>query len=570
MKKATYLILYLLIVQSIYATTYNVGPSQTYTELGDVPWISLIAGDIVQIHWRSMPYAEKIFLRGQGTEVNPIIIRGIPNTNGDLPVLTGENATTNAQFASYFSSQYTEDLSLFLIYRGPNDSWSDYKPKHLIIEYLEITGVKPEHTFTDQFGNVRNYSNFGTGICAIVCENLTIRHCKIHHNSQGIFTNTNGDENQISRDLLIEYNEIWDNGNVDDDKHHNIYAQAAGTIIQYNKIGSLVPGSLGSSLKDRSSGTIIRYNWIESSSRAIDLVECQEGCHILTEEPNYHDAYVYGNVIENDITQSPFASSMIHFGYDNSSVNAKRGSLFFYNNTVYIKGDTSDYWYVNLFDVTDDNNSLTMEGSLEMHNNIIHKNGTTNLRLMRDGGTIEFYTNNWLQNDYTALGYQATANVVYTTQPILGVTPDFIDVTNKNFELINSSSCVDIATSMIGIVDTDYLPTMEYKHPANGVVRVMTGSAFDIGAFEYKNVLTTDSDEFDTSVTVYPNPAKNSFTIKIKNDSIDNVVIYSELGQELRRLNTSLINISDFNGGIYFVKISTKNGKNVIKKMIKR
>ena len=36
--------------------TYNVGPGQTYTELTDVPWLSLQAGDVVSIHYRNTPY----------------------------------------------------------------------------------------------------------------------------------------------------------------------------------------------------------------------------------------------------------------------------------------------------------------------------------------------------------------------------------------------------------------------------------------------------------------------------------------------------------------------------------
>jgi len=570
MKKATYFIFYFFIVQSVYATTYNVGPGQTYTELGTVPWISLTAGDIVQIHWRSTPYPTKVFLRAQGTADNPIIIRGIPNSSGDLPILTAENAITDSQFNGYFSAQWTENLSMFLIYRGSNDSWDNYKPKHIIFEYLEFTGTKPEHTFTDQFGNTRNYSSFGTAICAIVCENLTIRHCKIHHNSQGIFTNTNGDEGQISRDLLIEYNEIWANGNVGDDHHHNIYSQAAGTIIQYNKIGSLIPGCLGSSLKDRSSGTVIRYNQIETSSRTIDLVECEEGCNVLTQEPDYDNVYIYGNLLINDITQDPAASSMIHFGFDNQSTHAKRGNLNFYNNTVYIVGNQNNYWYVNLFDIPDDNDSTTQEGTAVMYNNIIHKNGTTELRLMRDGGAINFHTNNWLQNDYVELGYQASANVIYTTNPILGTNPEFIDTVTKDFELIDTSQCIDVGTSMVGIVPTEHLPTMEYKNPASGIARVMTGSAFDIGAFEYKNVLTTDSDEFDTSITIYPNPTENTFTIHINNDTFEKGIIYNNLGQEVTEIKTNKVNVSNLSAGIYFTKIFTENGKTVIKKIIKR
>eukprot|EP00957_Ditylum_brightwellii_P041361 3132130-Ditylum_brightwellii.AAC.1 len=52
-------------------TTYNVGPSQTYTKIGDVPLDTLQPGSATQ----------------------PIVISGVPDeTTGDLPIINGENA----------------------------------------------------------------------------------------------------------------------------------------------------------------------------------------------------------------------------------------------------------------------------------------------------------------------------------------------------------------------------------------------------------------------------------------------------------------------------------------------
>ncbi|MEE9438177.1 MAG: T9SS type A sorting domain-containing protein [Saprospiraceae bacterium] len=467
-----------------FSIEYNVGPGQTYTEVGEAPWISLQAGDIINIHWRSTPYPTKVFMRAQGTADNPVIIRGIPNSAGELPILTGENAVTDPQFTSdHFDPVWTETLSMFLIFRAQTDNYNTYKPKHITFEYLELTGVKPEHTFTDQFGQIRNYNIFGTAINAIVCENLTVRKCKIHHNSQGIFTNTNGNEGQISRNLLIEYNEIGENGNVGDDRHHNIYAQSAGTIIQYNKITPLIPGALGSSLKDRSSGTIVRYNWIEASSRVLDLVETEDGYDILSNEPDNDNVFIYGNIIINDITTLPLSSSMIHFGHDNSPGSAKRGTMHFFNNTVYIKGDQTDYWYVNLFDIVDDDNVSTTEASIDMYNNIVHKDGTTNLRLMRDGGAVTLYENNWLQDDYAELGYEASAIVTYDTDPILGTDPGFENVAILDFALSETSSCIDIAGPIPSSLDL-YPLDEEYILHANSAPRVAIGGALDLGAIE--------------------------------------------------------------------------------------
>ncbi len=478
-----------LFSQNLSATDYHVGPDQSYTELGDLPWLTLQPGDRVLIHWRNEPYAEKIFVRVSGTSEAPIIIRGVPDANGNLPVITGENATTNSQFVGYFSSQWTEDLGLFLIHRNNNvEPYDDssYKPSHIIFEYLELTGAKPGNFFYDQFGNQRNYNSFSSAIHALESNNLTVRHCKIYDNAQGIFTNSNGNtEGQISRNTLIEYNEIWGNGNADSDgTEHNVYIQSAGTIIQYNRFGSLRPGSVGANIKDRSAGTIIRYNWIEGSARLLDLVETEDAQEIMMNEPDYHDVYVYGNIFVNDMTKSPFGTNMIHFGHDNSPVEAKRGTLYFYNNTVYIKGNLDNSWYVRLFDIYDDGNASTTEASIALYNNIIHRDGTTHLQLMRDAGTLEFFANNWITEDYEELGYGATAQVVYHTQPITGTEPGFIDALGEDFTLTGTSQAVDQSGSFPENITTNYPLDQEYVKHADVIARPVQGNAMDLGAFE--------------------------------------------------------------------------------------
>ncbi len=492
------------------ATTYKVGPEHEYKTLGAVPWLKLAAGDTVLIHWREQPYAAKIFIRAAGTADNPVVIRGVPNASGELPIITGANATTDAQFAGYFSSQWTEDLGLFLIDRNrrvePRDS-EDYKPSHIVIEFLALTGVKPENTFTDQFGNIRNYNNFSSAIHALVVDDLTVRHCKIYDNAQGIFTNSNGTtEGYISRNTLIEYNQIWGNGNADDNgKEHNLYIQSAGTIIQYNYMGSLRAGSYGANIKDRSSGTVIRYNWIEGSARMLDLVETEDAREIIMQEPDYHDVYVYGNIFVNDMTRETFGVNLIHYGHDNTPEEAKRGTLYFYHNTVHIKGDTDIYWYNRLFDVTTD------DGKVALYNNIIYKEGTTHLELMRDRGTLTFYANNWIQEGYTELAYQSAARVNYVAQPTTGTDPGFADPAANDYRLVRGSDCLDAAGELPANVVEKHPLTLQYVHKAGAVERTIMGQAADLGAFEADFVSSVRAQSLpgETNVRLlpnYPNP----------------------------------------------------------------
>src|SRR5271169_4033626 len=73
------------------ATVYNVGPGQTYTTIGAVPWESLAAGDTVNIYYQATPYYEKVDIGVVGTPANPVTINGVPDSSGDLPIIDGNN-----------------------------------------------------------------------------------------------------------------------------------------------------------------------------------------------------------------------------------------------------------------------------------------------------------------------------------------------------------------------------------------------------------------------------------------------------------------------------------------------
>src|SRR5688572_12587881 len=76
--------------------TFEVGPGRAYTSIGAVPWESLQAGDTVRIHWRATPYREKWVIARQGTAALPIVVQGVAGSNGALPVISGDGATTRS------------------------------------------------------------------------------------------------------------------------------------------------------------------------------------------------------------------------------------------------------------------------------------------------------------------------------------------------------------------------------------------------------------------------------------------------------------------------------------------
>ena len=75
-------------------------------------------------------------------------------------------------------------------------------------------------------------------------EHITIRNNVLHDSGNGLFVGSA--EPNISRDILIEGNWIYDNGNVGSIYEHNTYTEAIGIIYQFNYFGaaaSLAPAA---------------------------------------------------------------------------------------------------------------------------------------------------------------------------------------------------------------------------------------------------------------------------------------------------------------------------------------
>ena len=73
----------------------------------------------------------------------------------------------------------------------------------------------------------------------------------------------------------------------------------------------------------------------------------------------------------------------------------------------------------------------------------------------------------------------------------------------------------------------------------------------------------------ENQIFVYPNPVKNIINIKIDNNEIKKIMICDFLGKIVLETNKNKIDFSNNQEGIYFVKIITKKGVSINKKIIK-
>jgi hypothetical protein len=233
---------------------FDVGPGQTFSELTQVPWLSLRGGDVVNIHYRPEPYRTKLLISAQASARAPIVVNGVTDAQCRRPVITGENAVPSddaARRGAY--NQWTEALATILLW-GP---WGQ-KPRFIEIRNLAITGARAGVEFRKQDGGTGRFGAGSSGIHGAAVEDILIENCEISGNGNGIFVNTKNDsEQETSYRITMRRNLLHNNGNVGRWFEHNLYVQAVRPLYEGNYLGQLIPGAVGSSLKDRSSGTIM-------------------------------------------------------------------------------------------------------------------------------------------------------------------------------------------------------------------------------------------------------------------------------------------------------------------------
>lgn len=462
--------------------TFDVGPGQEHADLSTVPWLTLQSGDVVNIHPREAPYATKFALRAQGSADAPVIINGVTDAKCNRPVITGAGATTAADAvgSGYFETpggEIVERLGTVVIYRGANDAYG-HKPSNIRIQNLKIMGASSSQKFVGHDGKAMGYAKGAAAIYAVVVDNLVIENCEITRSDSGVFVNTKNDAfAETSTFVTLRFNHIYNNGVPGSYLEHNVYMQAVRPLIEGNYIGQLVPGAKGSSLKDRSSGTVIRYNHVVAAARALDLVEAEGGLSTMQADPLYPHAWVFGNLIVSDWDNPGQSSaSLIHWGGDNTPKNFRTGTLYFYQNTVLSRIAKNQFWYVTIFDLP------SAQQRVEAWSNVFAHYRNADYRLA-NAGKIVLSGTNWLPKGWTAAGASVQSD---------GRILDGADVRlNVDASLQEGSPAVDRGTTTdgpgfpAGTNASALRPTHTYRHVGRIGTRQILGAAPDLGAFEF-------------------------------------------------------------------------------------
>ncbi|MCB1037022.1 MAG: polysaccharide-degrading enzyme, partial [Acidobacteria bacterium] len=442
------LLLSVLSSVSAVAVEYHVGPGQPLAAIGDVPWAGLAAGDRVMIHWRAAPYQEKWVINRQGTAAQPIRIEGVRGPGGERPVIQGDGAVTPAGL-----NFWNEERGVIKI--GGSNTPPDGLPSYIVIEGLEIRSGRPPYTFTNDGGGTQAYVDNAAAIYVEKAEHLTIRDCVLHDAGNGLFIGAFDGQTQ---DILIEGNYFYDNGIVGSAFEHNTYTEALGITYQFNRFGPLRTGADGNNLKDRSAGLVVRYNWIESGNRQLDLVESDSA--VLIADPRYRKTFVYGNVlIEPDGAGN---SQIVHYGGDNgNAASYRKGNLYFFHNTL-VSTRTGNTTLLRL---------STQDETADVRNNILLVTAAGNrLAMMNADGTLDL-SHNWTKAGWVGSHGTLTGTINDDGTGVTGTDPGFADLGTQDFALVPGADAEDAGGPLHAATLPDHLPVRHYVVHQGSVAR---------------------------------------------------------------------------------------------------
>jgi len=446
------------------ATVYEVGTNQPLQAISEVPWQSLVAGDTVLIYWRTNAYHEKWVICRQGSSNAPITVRGVANAAGDLPIIDGRDATTSTNLDFWNGQRGVLKI-------GGANKPPDTTPSYIVVEDLDIRSGRPPYTFTNHSGGIEMYASNAAAVYIEKGQHVTIRNCTLRDCGNGLFA---GSYSGLSTNLLVEYCMIFNNGISNRIYEHNNYTEVSGITFQYNYFGPLREGCDGNNLKDRSAGTVIRYNVIVDGNRQLDLVDSDD----LWQMPLYSNTYVYGNVLIEETDAGN--RQMVHYGGDSGNVDEyRKGTLHFFNNTVISKRTDR----TTLFRLSTNNEKADCFG------NVLYVTLSGNTLAMLDETGLLLLQDNWTKPGWVGSHGTVTGTITNWGGNITSDWPGFADEATDDYHLTNDSVCVDMKTNSPS-VEPDF----------DGVERPLDGNndgvpAPDIGAFEFVHpTADTDSD----------------------------------------------------------------------------
>ena len=123
---------------------------------------------------------------------------------------------------------------------------------------------------------------------------------------------------------------------------------------------------------------------------------------------------------------------------------------------------------------------------------------------------------------------------------------------------------------VVGTIDPEYATQDSEGHKVNDPWPTPFGSSgFDLDAVGVIHDIAHNDvpENTDESIALYPNPVRDRLTVKAEN--LQSVEVYNLVGQLVMTSALPIVDMSDLNRGIYFVRV-TAEGKTITKRVVKQ
>jgi len=181
------------------------------------------------------------------------------------------------------------------------------------------------------------------------------------------------------------------------------------------------------------------------------------------------------------------------------------------------------------------------------------------------------------------------------TEPTISVNEIVFDeITNVTFTITNNTANPFTINSIEAL--DDYLIVVDYSYAGTLPATLAVGESWEVTVYPYlpvakgyyetsieivtdiatqtipvkinESIYTSVDENNVASFEVYPNPMNNTLYI---NGNVQDVTIFNAVGQQVLFVeNANEINVEDLSEGLYFVRISDKNGNSMVKKIVKK